>query len=218
MDQQSHHVSGFVGAGHVSRLVLDPDAAIGPEPEPGRELLGAPQRSHFESAAVHRRHLFVQGADEVDVVLVGHPASGRELPRVEETPIADEGNGIVVNEVRPAESPWFEDPGHHVIEVVSGSCVGAPERKEIVVGEGGPAPGAHHGAGRSDHSASSTPVRALNSSIMPSHDGTISRSSFQNCWSLRTMNSSNSTPCCSTHVKYPRLKMRWRSASVSSSR
>ena len=42
---------------------------------------------------------------------------------------------------------------------------------------------------------------ALNSTIISSQAGRSVRSSRQNAWSRRALNSANGTPCCSTQVK-----------------
>jgi hypothetical protein len=75
VDQQPHQVPGLVRAGDVAGLVLHPHATAGAQPEPLAQPLAAAERRHDEPAAVDRLDLFVDPADQVEVVVVAHAVS-----------------------------------------------------------------------------------------------------------------------------------------------
>ena len=117
------------------------------------------------------------------------------------TPVADEGIGfgIATGELDGAE---VELASQHVITTVA--CVRTAERVWFGWILNRAATAADDPASPWDcsaHSWSRIPLRAFNSSIIPSHTGTISRIAVQKDGSLRTQKSSTDTPCCSTHVK-----------------
>ena len=102
----------------------------------------------------------------------------------------------------------------HMVDVVAGAGVGAGEREGAAGIDDGAAAVADEQRRRSvpagHDSAAATPLSALNSLIIASQAGARSMSPSQKDCRARAVKSSSGAPCCSTQVKYPRLKIRLR--------
>ena len=72
VDHDAHQVPGLVRAGHVAGLVLHPDAAVRGEPQTCAERRASREGRDPKSATVDARHLFIEAADQRDVVVVRH--------------------------------------------------------------------------------------------------------------------------------------------------
>ncbi len=204
--QESEEVAGLVRPGHVSGLVLDPHAPVTGEPELVAQRVRPGKRRADEAVAVDPGDLTVESGDQLAVLLVAHPAGAGQLVGMGEAPVAQVGAGPGgrVNALREVDRRDVEAPSQDVVDVVTRARVRATEGIGIVRARRPAATRAHQrarvGGLRGGHSASSTPVRALNSSIRRSQSPTMARVSVQNVGSLRTRNSSIEMPCCSTQV------------------
>ena len=196
--KQAEQVSGLVRAGDVAGLVLHPELAGKPDAladsRPGRK------RRHREPPPVDARDLGVEPTHKRDEGLVCHAVRASHVVGVQKGPEADEGIGfgVVLGELQDTE---VEAAPQHMIAAVT--CVSTAEGERLRRIGDRTTTAAHQPArrcGRSAHSLSRTPVRALNSSIIASQAGTTSRMAVQNEGSRRTRKSSSEIPCCSTQV------------------
>ena len=192
-DQDAEEVARLVRAGDVARLVLDPDPAAGGEAEPVGELLGTRERRLDEAVPVDARDLAVERADDVDELVVAEP----EAVRVQQVAVADERVRLVAP-LRERDPGEVELAPEDVVDV-AGAGVRAEERVRVVRLRD-PAAARANQAAPPGHTASRTPVFALNSSIRSSQSATIERIPVQKAGSRRASNSSSEKPCCSTQV------------------
>ena len=199
-DQDAEQVAGLVGAGHVLRLVLHPDAAARGEAEAVAERVRPGERRGDEAVAVDAGHAAIELEDEVAELSVR-----KALVRsVEKRPVADERVRLLVVE-READGGGVELAAEDVVGVVAAG-LRAAERVRIARRRRRSAASADEPCRRPDrragaHRSSSTPVRALNSSISSSQPAASACCSRQNVGSRRAWKSSIVTPCCSTQVK-----------------
>ena len=170
------------------------------EAEPVAQLGAADERRRRGSRGRRPRRRLVERADESAELVVGEPAAVRDVVGVEQT----RGSGRTGSARR---RPPGSGSGREV--ELAPQRRGRRRRRPAFGqrnGYGRPEPGARRsrrtraGWRRVGHSASSTPVRALNSSISSSQPATAlaHRAPEAGCAASK---SSSETPCCSTHVK-----------------
>ncbi len=163
--------------GHVPRLVLDPHSARGSEPEALGEGVGGAERRHGESPPVHGGHGLVELLDLLHVLGVGHPVGPGEVVGVEELPVADERVGLLA--LGESDPGRIQRPDHDVVDVVPGRRPRAPEGLRVVRRRPEAACGADDRGRKVRHPGGMALVRALNSPIISSHTGMMSRISRQ---------------------------------------
>ena len=208
VDEDGEEVAPLVRARDVSRLVLHPNAArFARNPERIAERAAKEERGLAKTGPRDARHGRIGAADDRDVRLVGQTRLAR-------------GQVDVVEGAKTYEWVWIVHPK------VQRRGAFEPSRKDVVFGGRFFAAGASEGQGRlvepghfdaaagtNEPGAHQPPAatRALSSPMSSSQtEGSRSRP-CQNAGSRRASKSASETPRCSTHVKYPRLKMRARS-------
>ncbi len=163
-----------------------------------RQLIGPGERRLDEAVAVDLGDAVVEVVDERGELCVGETL----VEGVEQRAVAEERVRLAV--VREPQGRGVELTAQHVVGVVA-ARVRAAER--IRVARRGRRPAAAADEPRREpgrggaHNPSSTPVRALNSSISVSHSPASPCFAVQKAGSRRASKSSSETPCCSTHVK-----------------
>ena len=168
LEQDAEQVPRLVRAGDVAGLVLDPDAAGSREAEPVAELVAARERRDREAVAVDRGDAVVEPAHERAERLVADASVARDVVGVEERPVADERVRLVAAAREPdARSGRARGGGRgrrRPRRRRSGSGTDTGPRRS----GSPPQPAQTSRADAVGHTVSSTPVRALNSSISSS--------------------------------------------------
>src|SRR5450759_5331227 len=137
-----------------------------------------------KAAAIDARHLFIEAADQRDVVVVYHAVRAPDVIGVKELSVLDERVWLVA--ARKHDRRGVEHPRHEVIDplVLAGTCTAKRVRVLFYAACLGAASRAHHGRCGDAHTlahavAALTSALRLNSTIITSQTGSRDRKSCQ---------------------------------------